>query len=200
MSFVGKQAPDFTAPAILADNELNEGFNFYYHIKDHVTVLFFWPADFTFVCPTELIAFNNRLKSFEERGVKVVGCSVDSYHSHLSWKETPLEKGGVGNIQFPMVSDATKAISESYEILSSTAKVAYRATFIIDQKGIVIHEIVNNFRMGRNINETLRMVDALFYTQRNNLVCPANWEKGQVGLKEEKEELKSYLTEHGTSL
>jgi peroxiredoxin (alkyl hydroperoxide reductase subunit C) len=199
MSLLGKKAPDFVAQAIMGDNSLNEEFNFYDYIKDHVTVLFFWPADFTFVCPTEVIAFNNRLKSFEERAVKIVGCSVDSHHSHLSWKQAPLEKGGVGQIQYPMVSDATKKISENYSILSEEG-IAYRATFLIDQEGIIVHQVVNNFRMGRNIDETSRMVDALLYTQRNNLVCPANWEKDQKGIKETEEDIGSYLVEHAPDL
>jgi len=199
MSLVGKKAPDFVATAVMGDDSINDNFNFHKYLNGSIGIIFFWPSDFTFVCPTEVIAFNNRLKEFEKRGVKVVGCSVDSYSSHQSWKQAPLSQGGVGNIQFPMVSDSTKEITKNYRIISDNG-LAYRATFLIDQEGIVVHQVVNNFKIGRNIDETIRMVDALLFVQENGESCPANWEEGEKGMKETKEDTAEYLTENAKDL
>lgn len=196
---VGKQAPDFTSACVMPNNIIKDDFNFYDYIKGKIAVLFFWPADFTFVCPSEIIAFNNRLKEFEKRGVVIIGCSVDSQFVHFTWKNTPVEKGGIGNVQFPMVADLGGYIAEDYGILSD-AKLAYRATFLIDQNGIVVHQVVNDLGLGRNVDETIRMVDALKFHQEHGDVCPANWKNGDEGIKASFDGVASYLSKHANNL
>lgn len=196
---VGKQAPDFTLSAVMPDNSIEDNFNFKNYIKGKIAVLFFWPADFTFVCPSEIIAFNNKLKEFNERGVVIAGCSVDSQYVHYAWKNTPVEKGGVGQINFPMLADITGEVIKQYDVLSD-AKLAYRATFLMDQEGKVVHQIVNDLPLGRNIDEVLRLVDALLFTQKHGEVCPANWKKGQKGMKATNEGVAEYLSKHANEL
>jgi peroxiredoxin 2/4 len=196
---VGKQAPDFNTSAVMPNNSINDEFNFRNYIKGKLAVLFFWPADFSFVCPSEIIAFNNKISRFEEKNVVLVGCSIDSQFVHYAWKNTPVEKGGIGNIMFPMVADVTGEIAKQYDILSD-AKLAYRATFLIDQNGKIVHQVVNDLPLGRNIDEVLRMIDALLFTQTYGEVCPANWKKGQDAIKPTTEGVIEYLTKHAKEL
>jgi peroxiredoxin (alkyl hydroperoxide reductase subunit C) len=196
---VGKEAPDFTATAVMADNSIKEGFNLKSHIKGKVGIVFFWPLDFTFVCPSEIIAFDNRVDEFKKLGAELIGVSVDSHFTHLAWKNTPVEKGGIGNIRFPMVADITKSIARSYDVLLNDS-VAFRGTFMIDKKGIVRHQVVNDLPLGRNVDETLRMIDALNFHEENGEVCPANWKKGAKGMKATAEGVASYLKENAAAL
>ena len=195
---VGKEAPDFTAQAVMADNSIKE-FNLKKDTKGKYTVLFFWPLDFTFVCPSEIIAFDHKLAEFKKLGAELIGISVDSQFTHYAWKNTPIDKGGIGNVQFPIVADITKSIARSYDVLTGDA-VAFRGTFIIDKKGMVRHQLINDLPLGRNVDETLRTLDALIYTDENGEVCPANWKKGDKAMKPTAEGVASYLKEHAKAL
>jgi peroxiredoxin (alkyl hydroperoxide reductase subunit C) len=192
---VNQKAPDFTATAVMADNTINDKFNLQTYLNGSIGVLFFYPLDFTFVCPSEILAFNQHIKSFHEKGAKVIGVSVDSQFSHLAWKNTDVKKGGIGQVQFPLVADITKNIARDYDVLLNDA-IAFRATFLIDQEGIVQHALINSLPLGRNIEETLRMVDALNFHQKNGEVCPANWQNGKKGMKPTPDGVASYLCEH----
>jgi len=196
---VGKSAPDFTARAVMPDNSINEKFNLKSYLKGSMGVLFFWPLDFTFVCPSEIIAFNNRIKEFTSRKAKVIGCSVDSHFTHLAWKNTPVEKGGIGNVQFPIVADLSKSIAADYDVLLNN-EIAFRGTFLIDQDFTVRHQVVNDLPLGRNIDEALRMVDALIFNQQHGEVCPAGWNKGENGMKANAEGVASYLKQNAKKL
>ena len=196
---VGKIAPDFTASAVMPNNSINEKFNLKEYLNGDIGVLFFWPLDFTFVCPSEIIAFNNRLEDFKKRGVKVIGASVDSHFTHLAWKNTPVNHGGIGQVQFPIVADLTKNISRNYDVLFDES-VALRGTFLIDQDGIVRHQVINDLPLGRNIDEALRMVDALIFNQKHGEVCPAGWQDGDEGMQENSEGVASYLGKHEKDL
>jgi peroxiredoxin (alkyl hydroperoxide reductase subunit C) len=197
---VGKEAPDFKATAIMPDNSIKEDFKLSdYRGKKHV-VIFFWPLDFTFVCPTELLAFDHRLKAFEKKGVQVIGCSIDSHFSHLAWKNTPVDKGGIGNVQYPLVADLTKQIARDYDVLIEDAGVALRGSFLIDKNGIVQHQVVNNLPLGRNIDEMLRMVDALQFTEQHGEVCPAGWKEGSKGMSASPEGVADYLAKEAVNL
>ncbi len=196
---VGKKAPDFTAKAVMADNEIVEKFNLHEYLKGKIGVLFFYPLDFTFVCPSEIIAFDNHLKDFEERGAKVIGVSVDSHFSHIAWKNTAINNGGIGQVKYPLVADLTKNIARDYDVLIDEA-VALRGTFLIDQQGIVRHQVVNDLPLGRSIEEALRMVDALKFHQDNGEVCPANWNKGRKGMKPNAKGVAEYLAENSDKL
>ena len=162
-------------------------------------MLFFWPLDFTFVCPSEIIAFNNRLKEFKLRKTEVIGVSVDSHFTHLAWKQTPVEKGGIGNVQFPMVADLTKDIARNYDVLLNNA-VAFRGTFLIDGNGVVRHQVVNDLPLGRNVDEALRMVDALQFFEEHGEVCPAGWNRGEEGMKASADGVAKYLKKNATKL
>ncbi len=179
---VGKKAPDFTAAAILPDNSIEENFTLSRYLGKKLGVVFFYPLDFTFVCPTEILAFDHRLKSFEKKGVKVVAVSVDSHFTHLAWKNTPVKQGGIGQVTFPMVADLTKSIARDYDVLINEA-VALRGTFLIDENFVVRHQVVNDLPLGRNIDETLRMVDALQHFNTYGEVCPAGWAQDKDGTK-----------------
>lgn len=196
---VGKPAPDFTAAAVLADNSFNEAYNLKEQLNGKLGMIFFYPLDFTFVCPSEIIAFNNRLGEFHARGVEVIAVSVDSHFSHLAWKNTPVEKGGIGNVQFPMVADLSKSISRAYDVLVDE-EIALRGTFLIDKAGIVRHQVVNDLPLGRNVDEALRMVDALQFFENYGEVCPAGWNKGDKGMKASAEGVAEYLAEHAEAL
>ncbi len=196
---VGKPAPDFTAAAVLADNSVNESFNLKEQLQGKVGMLFFYPLDFTFVCPSEIIAFNNRISEFKSRGVEVIAVSVDSHFTHLAWKNTPVEKGGIGNVQFTMVADLSKRISRDYDVLLDE-EVSLRGTFLIDKDGIVRHQVVNDLPLGRNVDEALRMVDALQFFEEYGEVCPAGWNKGDKGMKASAEGVAEYLAEHAEAL
>ena len=195
---VTKEAPDFTATAVMPDGTINENFKLSDLRGKHV-VLFFWPLDFTFVCPTEIIAHDHRLAQFKERGVEVVGVSIDSEFSHFAWKNTEVKKGGIGNVQFPMVADVNHSITQAYGIEHPDG-VALRASFLIDKEGIVQHETVNNLPLGRNVDEMLRMVDALQFHEIHGEVCPAGWHKGEEGMKDTTTGVASYLAEHSNQL
>ena len=196
---VGKPAPDFTAKAVMPNNQIEESFNLTKYLNGKIGVLFFYPLDFTFVCPSEIIAFDNRVDDFKSRGAEIIAVSVDSHFTHLAWKNTPIDKGGIGNVRFPMVADLTKSIARDYDVLLGDA-VAFRGTFMIDSKGIVRHQIVNDLPLGRNVDEAIRMVDALKFTEENGEVCPAGWQKGQQGMKPTAEGVASYLKENATAL
>ena len=196
---VGKAAPDFTAPAVYGDNEIKD-LKFSAHIKGKYAVLFFYPLDFTFVCPSELIAFDHRLEEFKKRNVEVIGCSIDSKFSHLAWKNTPVEKGGIGQVRYPLVADVKHAICQAYDVEFAAAGVALRASFLIDKNGVVRHQVVNDLPLGRNVDEMLRMIDALQFTEEHGEVCPAGWQKGKAGMKANPEGVAKYLAEHAKEL
>jgi len=196
---VGKQAPDFTATAVMPDNSMKEDFNLKSYLNGKVGILFFWPLDFTFVCLSEIIAFYNRVEEFKKLGAEMIGVSVDSHFTQLDKKNTPVDKGGIGNIRFPMVADITKSIARSYDVLLNDA-IAFRGTFMIDKKGIVRHQVVNDLPLGRNVDETLRMIDALNFHEEHGEVCPANWKKGAKGMKATAEGVASYLKENAAAL
>ncbi|RXJ59929.1 peroxiredoxin [Candidatus Marinarcus aquaticus] len=189
---VTKKAPDFTATAVLADGQIVEDFNLYENISEKGAVLFFWPLDFTFVCPSEIIAFSKRVKDFEERGIQVIGCSVDSQFSHFAWRETPVENGGIGRVKFPMVADLSKQISKDYDVLFADS-VALRGSFLIDKDGTIRHAVINDLPLGRNIDEMIRMVDTMIFTNEHGEVCPAGWNKGDEGMKASTEGVAEYL-------
>jgi len=204
---VGKKAPAFSAPAVINGGDIVEGFSIEQYLGKKYVVFFFYPADFTFVCPTELLAFQDRLKEFEEKNVAVVACSVDSKHSHWKWLQTELNQGGIKSVKYPLVSDLSKTISENYDVLagdydySAEGDVtfkgdprAYRGLFLIDKKGIVRHQTVNDMPLGRSISETLRMVDALQFFEENGEVCPADWHKGDKAMKETQQSVAEYLS------
>lgn len=196
---VGKQAPDFTATAVMGDNSFDEKFNLKSYLNGKPGILFFYPLDFTFVCPSEIIAFGNRLKEFKDRGVEVIGVSVDSHFSHLAWKNTPVEKGGIGQVQFPIVADITKSIARDYDVLVNDA-VAFRGTFLIDKDFTVRHQVVNDLPLGRNIDEAIRMVDALQFFEEHGEVCPAGWNKGSEGMKADADGVAKYLEKNAGNL
>ncbi len=196
---VTKKAPDFTAAAVMPNNEINDKFNLHAYLKGKIGVLFFYPLDFTFVCPSEIIAFDNRLQEFKDRGVEVIAVSVDSKFSHIAWKNTEINKGGIGQVQFPIVSDLKKSISRDYDVLLNE-EVALRGTFLIDQGGIVRHQVVNDLPLGRNIDEALRMVDSLIFFQSHGEVCPAGWNKGKKGMKADAKGVADYLAGNAKDL
>ncbi|VFP85985.1 peroxiredoxin C [Candidatus Erwinia haradaeae] len=196
MILVTHPAPDFTAAAVLGNGNIIERFNFIEYINGKMCVLFFWPMDFTFVCPSELIAFNKRYSEFQKRDVEVVGVSSDSHFVHSAWRKTPINRGGVGDIQYIMVSDIKREIQKSWGIEHPKIGVALRASFLIDQVGIVRHQVVNDLPLGRNINEMLRMVDALHFHEKYGEVCPAQWEKGKEGIIASPDGISQYLTKN----
>jgi peroxiredoxin (alkyl hydroperoxide reductase subunit C) len=196
---VGKAAPDFTAATVLGNNSIDGNFNLKAHIKDKYAVVFFYPLDFTFVCPSELIAFDHRLKEFKERNVEVIGVSIDSHFTHLAWKNTAVNNGGIGQIQYPLVADIKHEICKAYDV-EADGGVAYRGSFLIDKTGIVRHQVVNDLPLGRNIDEMLRMIDALQFTEQHGEVCPAGWSKGKAGMKADTKGVADYLAKHAVEL
>jgi len=197
--FIGKPAPDFEAKVVMPDNSIVTDFNLKKYLKGHKGILFFYPLDFTFVCPSEIIAFNNRLGEFSTRNTKVIGVSVDSHFSHHAWKAMPVNKGGIGNIQFPLVSDLKKSISTAYNVLNEDG-VSYRATFLIDEGFNIRHFLVNDLPLGRNVDETLRMIDALEHYSTHGEVCPAGWKKGDQGMSPTHQGVSDYLTSNAERL
>ena len=195
-TLVNKPAPDFTANAVMPDNSFNEGFSLS-SLKGKYVCLFFYPLDFTFVCPSEIIAFDQKLDEFKKRGREVVGVSVDSHFTHLAWKNTPVEKGGIGNVQYPLVADLNKKIAKEYGVLLKEDGVALRGLFLIDKEGVVRHSVINDLPLGRNVDEALRMVDALKFTEEHGEVCPANWNEGDEAMKPTAEGVAEYLAKHG---
>ncbi len=196
---VTNKAPDFTATAVLADGSIVEDFNLMDNLGDKGAVLFFYPLDFTFVCPSEIIAFSHRVEEFTSRGVNVIGVSVDSQFSHFAWRETPVEKGGIGRVKFPLVADLSKQISKDYDVLFGES-VALRGSFLIDADGTVRHAVINDLPLGRNIDEMIRMVDAMIFTNEYGEVCPAGWHKGEEGMKASTEGVAEYLAKHEEEL
>ncbi|MBC8330287.1 MAG: peroxiredoxin [Planctomycetes bacterium] len=195
---VAKEAPDFTATAVMADGSFKDDFKLSDQRGKYV-VLFFYPLDFTFVCPSELIAFDHRIAEFEKRGVQVVGCSVDSHFTHLAWRNTEINNGGIGPVKYPLVADLTKNISRDYDVLLNEA-VALRGSFLIDKAGVVRHQVVNDLPLGRNIDEMLRMIDALKFTEAHGEVCPAGWKDGEAGMKPSTAGVAEYLAGNAASL
>lgn len=193
-TLVTRQAPDFTAEAVLPNNDFGQVS--LSKLRGKYVVLFFYPLDFTFVCPSEIIAFDKKIEEFKRRNCEVIGVSVDSKFSHFAWKQTPRQKGGIGNVQFPIVADITKSIARDYGVLLNEA-VALRGLFLIDKEGVVRHAVVNDLPLGRSVDETLRMVDALQFTESHGEVCPANWRPGEEGMKASAEGVASYLAKHG---
>ncbi|MGC8866278.1 MAG: peroxiredoxin [Bacteroidales bacterium] len=207
---VGKKAPLFYANAVVNGGQFVEKFSLEQYIGKKYVIFFFYPADFTFVCPTEILAFQEKLQEFEARNCAVVGCSVDSKFSHWAWLNTPKEKGGIQGVTFPLVSDLSKTISENYDVLAGRYEwdaedelstfvgepVAYRGLFLIDRQGIVRHQVVNDLPLGRSVDEAIRMLDALQYFEENGEVCPANWHKGEEALKPTFDGISEYLSKH----
>lgn len=189
---VTREAPDFSAPAVMPNGIIEEQFKLS-DLRGRYVVLFFWPLDFTFVCPTEIIAHDHRIAQFKERHVEVVGISIDSQFTHFAWRNTPVKEGGIGPVQFPIVADISHSITRAYGI-EHPDSVALRASFLIDKAGIVQHQVVNNLPLGRNVDEMLRMVDALQFTEEHGEVCPAGWQKGESGMRPTAEGVASYLS------
>ncbi len=196
---VGKPAPDFTAAAVLPDNSIVEDFKLSEAISGKFGLVFFYPLDFTFVCPSEIIAFHNRIDRFKELNTQVVAVSVDSQFSHFAWRNTPVEKGGLGEVDFPLVADITKSIARDYDVLIDDS-VALRGTFLIDTNGVVRHQVVNDLPLGRNVDEAIRMIEALQFHEEHGEVCPAGWQKGKSGMKPTAEGVASYLAENAEDL
>jgi peroxiredoxin (alkyl hydroperoxide reductase subunit C) len=189
---VTKPAPDFSATAVLPDNSFKDDFKLSDYRGKYV-LLFFYPLNFTFVCPTEILAFNRGVEAFAEANCQLIGISIDSHFSHLAWKNTPVNEGGIGNVQYPLVSDLNKDISESYNVLLDSG-IALRGLFLIDREGIVRHQVVNDLPLGRSVNEALRLLHALQFTEEHGEVCPANWQQGEDALKPTAEGIASYLS------
>ncbi|MDU6258129.1 peroxiredoxin C [Haemophilus parainfluenzae] len=200
MVLVTRQAPDFTSSAVLGNGEIVDNFNFKKHIEGKAAVLFFYPLDFTFVCPSELIAFDHRYEEFKKRGVEVVGASIDSQFTHNAWRNTPTENGGIGAVKYALAADVKHEIAKAYGIEHPEEGVALRASFLIDKNGVVRHQIVNDLPLGRNIDEMLRMVDALQFHEEHGEVCPAQWEKGKEGMKDNPEGVAKYLKQNADKL
>ena len=195
---VGKKAPDFTATTVLGNNEITD-ITFSAFTKGKYAVVFFYPLDFTFVCPSELIAFDHRLAEFKKRNVEVIGVSIDSQFTHLAWKNTPIDKGGIGQVGYALVADIKHEICKAYDV-EADGGVAFRGSFLIDKHGVVQHQVVNNLPLGRNIDEMIRMVDALQFTEENGEVCPAGWNKGKAGMTASTEGVAKYLAENAAQL
>jgi len=206
---VGKKAPSFSAGAVINGKEVVSGFSLDQFIGKNEVLFFFYPKDFTFVCPSELHAFQAQLGEFEARGVKVVACSTDTEESHWGWLQVPKNKGGIEGVKYPIVADTSKTISEAFGVLAGEYEydmegnlaatgpmIAYRGLFLIDKEGVVMHQLVNNFPLGRNVDEALRMVDALQFFQENGEVCPANWTKGAAGMTASFDGVADYLAAH----
>ncbi|MEX2370064.1 MAG: peroxiredoxin [Bacteroidales bacterium] len=203
---VGKKAPLFKAPAVVDGGIVEEDFTLEQFIGKKYVVIYFYPADFTFVCPTEILAFQQRMEDFESRNVAVVGCSVDSEFSHWKWLQTELKDGGIKSVRHPLVADQSKTISENFDVLAgewnyhengesffSGIPQSYRGLFLIDKEGVVRHQVINDMPLGRSVDEVLRMVDALQFFEENGEVCPANWHKGENGLRETQDSIASFL-------
>ncbi len=193
-NLITKEAPDFTAQTVTADNSISELTLSSYRGKN--VVLFFYPLDFTFVCPSEILAFNKAVDDFKSKNCEIIGVSVDSQFTHLAWKNTPVAEGGIGNVQFPLVADLNKSISQSYGVLLPDEGVSLRGLFLIDKEGIIRHALVNDLPLGRNVDEALRMVDALQFFEEHGDVCPANWRPGEDAMKPTAEGVADYLKKH----
>jgi peroxiredoxin (alkyl hydroperoxide reductase subunit C) len=197
---VGREAPDFTAPAVLGSGEIVDSYNLKEATAGKYKVLFFYPLDFTFVCPSELIAFDHRLAEFSKRNVEVIGISIDSHFTHNAWRNTPVNQGGIGPVGYTLVADMTHAICKAYDVETPDGAVAFRGSFLIDKAGVVRHQVVNDLPLGRNIDEMLRMIDALQFTEEHGEVCPAGWKQGEKGMSASPDGVATYLAENAESL
>lgn len=204
---VGKKAPVFSATAVVNGGEIVEDFSLSQYVGNKYVVFYFYPEDFTFVCPTEILAFQEKLSEFEKRNVAVVGCSTDSANAHWTWLQTEKNKGGINGVTYPLVADLSKTIAENYDVLAGEYDInevgeatfagdprAYRGLFLIDKDGVVRHQVVNDMPLGRNLEEVIRMVDALQFHEENGEVCPAGWNKGDKAMKESHESVAEYLS------
>ena len=196
---VGKQAPDFTVPAVLADGTIVDEFNLAEAIKGKYGLIFFYPLDFTFVCPSELIALDHRMDQFKEKGVEVIGVSIDSHFTHNAWRNTPVNKGGIGQVQYTLAADMRHDITKAYDV-ESEGGVAFRGAFLIDRNGVVRSQIVNDLPLGRNMDELIRLVDALQFHEEHGEVCPAGWSKGDKGMNASPEGVAAYLADESDKL
>ena len=193
---VGREAPDFTAPAVLADGTIVDEFNLSKEIKGKNAVIFFYPLDFTFVCPSELIAFSKRVSEFESRNTQVIGVSIDSHFTHNAWRNTAVNDGGIGAVGYPLIADMTHGICKAYDVETPDGAVAFRGSFLIDTNGVVRHQVVNDLPLGRNVDEMIRMVDALLFHEEHGEVCPAGWNKGDAGMQANPDGVAAYLSEN----
>ncbi|BBB27213.1 peroxiredoxin [Amphritea japonica] len=196
---VGKQAPDFTAAAVLGNGDIVDAYTLSEATKGKKAVVFFYPLDFTFVCPSELLAFDHRIEEFKKRNVEVIGVSIDSHFSHNAWRNTPIDQGGIGPVNYTLVADMTHSICQAYDV-ESEGGMAFRGSFLIDEDGQVRHQVVNDLPLGRNVDEMLRMVDALAFHQANGEVCPAGWTEGDKGMDASPAGVAAYLSENADSL
>ncbi|MBR6952272.1 MAG: peroxiredoxin [Campylobacter sp.] len=196
---VTNKAIDFTATAVLGNNQIVEDFNLYKNIGEKGAVVFFYPKDFTFVCPSEIIAFDKRYNEFKARGIEVIGVSCDNEFTHLAWKNTPVNQGGIGQVKFPLVADMTKDIAKNFDVLFGNA-VALRGSFLLDKDGTDRHAVINDLPLGRNIDEMIRMVDTMLFTNEHGEVCPAGWNKGDKGMKADPKGVAEYLSENSGKL
>ncbi|MFA5983646.1 MAG: peroxiredoxin C [Methylococcaceae bacterium] len=196
---VGKQAPDFTVPAVLGDGQIVDSFNFSEATSGKYAVIFFYPLDFTFVCPSELIAMDHRIDEFKSRGVEVIGVSIDSHFTHNAWRNTPINQGGIGAVRYTLAADLKHEIAKDYDV-ESEGGVAFRGTFLIDKNGMVRHQVVNDLPLGRNMDELLRMVDALQFFESHGEVCPAGWKKGDAGMNASPSGVAEYLDKNAEKL
>ncbi len=197
---VGRPAPDFTAAAVLGNGEIVGNYNLKEAIKGKYAVIFFYPLDFTFVCPSELIAADHRVAEFAKRNVELIGVSIDSQFTHNAWRNTPVDKGGIGPVKYTLVADVKHSICQAYDVEHPEAGVALRGSFLIDTKGMVRHQVVNDLPLGRCFDEMLRLVDALQFTEEHGEVCPAGWKKGAKGMDASPEGVAKYLAENATAL
>ncbi len=197
---VGRKAPDFTAPAVLGDGKIVDDYNFTKSVKGKYAVVFFYPLDFTFVCPSELIAFDHRIDEFKKRNVEVIGVSIDSHFTHNAWRNTPINNGGIGQVKYTLVADMTHAICKAYDVETPAGDVAFRGSFLIDRDGMVRHQVVNDLPLGRNVDEMLRMIDALQFTEEHGEVCPAGWKEGDKGMKADPKGVAEYLAGNADKL
>lgn len=197
---VGKQAPDFTVPAVLADGQIVDAYSFSEATRGKYAVIFFYPLDFTFVCPSELIALDHRIDEFKSRNVEVVGVSIDSHFTHNAWRNTPINQGGIGPVRYTLAADIAHTICKDYDVEASAPAVAYRGSFLIDRAGKVRHQVVNDLPLGRNVDELLRMVDALQFHEEHGEVCPAGWKKGDAGMNANPQGVAEYLDKHADKL
>lgn len=196
---VGKQAPDFTVPAVLGDGQIVDSYNFSEETRGKYAVVFFYPLDFTFVCPSELIALDHRIDEFKSRNVEVVAVSIDSHFTHNAWRNTLVNKGGIGAVRYTMAADLTHSICKDYDV-ETAGGVAFRGTFLIDRSGLVRHQVVNDLPLGRNMDELLRMVDALQFHEEHGEVCPAGWKKGDAGMNANPAGVAEYLDKNADKL
>jgi len=197
---VGRPAPDFTAPAVLGSGEIVDEFNFTEATKGKYAVVFFYPLDFTFVCPSELIAFDHRMEEFKKRNVEVMGVSIDSHFTHNAWRNTPVNEGGIGQVGYTLVADMTHEICKAYDVELPDGSVAFRGSFLIDMNGNVRHQVVNDLPLGRNVDEMIRMVDTLQFTEEHGEVCPAGWNKGDKGMTATPDGVAAYLSDEADKL